>query len=36
MKGDDAECFLSQDPRTDKTVRRVWLFKGSVLDIDIF
>jgi phage terminase large subunit GpA-like protein len=24
MKGDDAEWFLSQDPRTKKTVRRVW------------
>jgi len=24
MKGDDAEWFLSQDPRTGKTVRRVW------------
>jgi hypothetical protein len=24
MKGDDAEWFLSQDPRTEKTMRRVW------------
>ncbi len=24
MKGDDAEWFLSQDPRTGKTIRRVW------------
>ncbi len=24
MKGDDAEWFLSQDPRSGKTVRRVW------------
>ncbi|MCZ7636887.1 MAG: phage terminase large subunit family protein [Verrucomicrobia bacterium] len=24
MKGDDAEWFLAQDPRTGKTVRRVW------------
>ncbi len=24
MKGDDAEWFISQDPRTGKTVRRVW------------
>jgi hypothetical protein len=24
MKGDDAEWFRSQDPRTGKTVRRVW------------
>mgnify|MGYP006967061282 CR=1 FL=1 len=28
MKGDDAEWFLSQDPRTRKTV------KGSVLTMD--
>jgi hypothetical protein len=24
MKGDDAEWFLDRDPRTKKTVRRVW------------